>query len=400
MDGHGHVSAAPLAGLRVLDFGRYVAAPYCAMVLGDMGAEVIRVERPGGEDDRRIGLQGAHGETFAFVSLARGKKGVTLDLRQAGPAREVVRDLAARSDVLIHNFGPAAATGLGLAYEDVRPANPAIVYAAVSFSGGDRLGFDMMAQMGSGAAWLTGSEGEPPLRAGVPWVDYSTGLSAVIGILLALRQRDATGEGQAVDCALLRTAVSFTAPPIAEAMVAGIERPRLGNQGVYSGPSNLYRCRDGHVYLSAITSTTWRALARVIGCPELGTDPELRTPQQRFAQRDRLDRLIEAWTETRTVAEVVGELERAHVPGGPSATTAEVAGDPQVAGAGMLGTVDLGLPGFERVPVSRAPVRLSGVSPGPLGPPPRPGEHNDEVYGGLLGYDAARLADLRAAGVI
>jgi crotonobetainyl-CoA:carnitine CoA-transferase CaiB-like acyl-CoA transferase len=394
------VTALPLSGLRVLDFGRYIAAPYCAMVLGDMGAEVIRVERPGGEDDRRLGLEAAHGETFTFASLARGKKSVTLDLRQAEAAREVVRDLAARADVLLHNFGPGAAAALGLAYEDLRAVNPALVYAAISFSGGDRIGFDMMAQMGSGAASLTGSEGEPPLRAGVPWADYSTGLSAVVGILIALRHRDRTGEGQAVDCALLRTAVSFTAPAIAEAVVLGRERPRLGNQSAYLAPSNLYRCRDGHVYLAAITSATWRGLTRLIGCPELAADQALRTPQQRFEQRERLDALIERWTFGRTVAEALDGLASAHVPAGPHVTTAEAAEDPEVRDAGLLGSVDLGVPGFEAVPVSTTPVRLSAAPPGPLAPPPRPGQHNDEVYAGLLGYTPGRLAALHAAGVI
>jgi crotonobetainyl-CoA:carnitine CoA-transferase CaiB-like acyl-CoA transferase len=384
----------------VLDFGRYIAAPYCAMVLADMGADVIRVERPGGEDDRRLGLEAAHGETFTFVSLARGKRSVTLDLRQADAARDVVRDLVACADVLLHNFGPAAAGMLGLAYRDVRPANPALVYAAISFSGSDRIGFDMMAQMGSGAAALTGSAGEPPLRAGVPWVDYSTGLSAVIGILLALRQRDRTGEGQEVDCALLRTAVSFTAPAIAEALVMGRERPRLGNQTAYAAPSNLYRCQDGHVYAAAVTSAAWRALARLIGRPELGTDPALRTPEQRFAQRERLDALVERWTAVRTVAQVLDGLERAHVPGGPALTTAQVPADADVGAAGLLGSVDLGEPGYERVPVSATPVHLSGVTPRPPSAPPRPGQHNDEVYGGLLGYGAERLAALRATGVI
>jgi formyl-CoA transferase len=394
------VSAPPLAGLRVLDFGRYVAAPYCAMVLGDMGAEVIRVERPGGEDDRRLGLQAARGETFTFASLARGKKSVTVDLRRSFQAREVVRDLVARSDVLLHNFGPAAANGMGLAYEDVRPANPTIVYAAISFSGADRLGFDMMAQMASGAAALTGSDGEPPLRAGVPWVDYSTGLCAVTGILLALRQRDLTGEGQAVDCALLQTAVSFTAPAVAEASIAGRERPRLGNQPAYVSPSNLYRCRDGHVYLAAVTPGSWRALTRLIGCPGLGVDPALRTPEQRFEQRVRLDGLIERWSEVRTVAQVLRSLERAQVPAGEHVTTAGVAEHPEVRGGEMLGCVDLGAPGFERVPVSRTPVSLSSVPTSPLLPPPLAGEHNDEVYQGLLGYSQARLAALRADGVI
>ena len=333
----------PLAGLRVLDLGRFVAAPYCAMVLGDMGAEVIRVERPGGEDDRRLGLPAVRGETFTFASLARGKKSVTLDLRRGGRARDVLRDLVARSDVLVHNFGPAAAAGLGLEHQELAAANPALVSAAISFSGGPRTGFDMMAQMASGAAALTGFQGEVPLRAGVPWVDYGTGLSAVVGVLLALRQRDRTGRGQAVDCALLQTAVSFTAPALAEAVVAGRERPRLGNQPAYVAPSNLYRCRDGHVYLAAITPGTWRALALLIGRPGLAVDPALRTPEQRFDRRKRVDRLIARWTAALTVAEALHALEGAGVPAG---------------------------------------------------------EHNDEVYRGLLHYGRTRLAALEADGVI
>ena len=257
-----------------------------------------------------------------------------------------------------------------------------------------------MAQMASGAAALTGFQGEVPLRAGVPWVDYGTGLSAVVGVLLALRQRDRTGRGQAVDCALLQTAVSFTAPALAEAVVAGRERPRLGNQPAYVAPSNLYRCRDGHVYLAAITPGTWRALALLIGRPGLAVDPALRTPEQRFDRRKRVDRLIARWTAALTVAEALHALEGAGVPAGEHLSTARVAADPQVLGGEMLGCVDLGEPGFEHVPVSRTPVRLAGVPAAPLGPPPRPGEHNDEVYRGLLHYGRTRLAALEADGVI
>lgn len=199
-----------------------------------------------------------------------------------------------------------------------------------------------------------------------------------------------------MDCALLATAVSFTAPMIAEAVVAGQERPRHGNQAAYLGPSNLYRCRDGHVYVAAITSSTWRALTRLIGRPELAADPELRTPEARYAHRVRIDELIAGWTGERTVEEAVDQLARAHVPCGAHRSTAEAPDDPQVRLQAMLGCVDLGLPGLERVPVGLTPARLSRAPARPLGPPPRPGEHNDEVYGGLLGYSPETQERLRA----
>jgi crotonobetainyl-CoA:carnitine CoA-transferase CaiB-like acyl-CoA transferase len=391
----------PLQGIRVLDFGRFIAAPYCAMVLADLGAEVLRVERPGGDDDRRLGLEAANGETFTFTALARGKRGITLDPRRGDAAHEVLRDLVRWADVLIHNFGPEAATALRLTYEDVREHRPDIVYAAIScFGPGGGTGFDPMAQMASGAAMLSGFEADPPLRSGLPWADYGTGLAAAVGVLAALRHRDATGEGQSVDCALLQTAVSFMAPAIAEAVVAGTPRPRLGNQAAYLAPSNLYRCRDGLVYLAAVTSGTWRALAEVIGRPELGAAPDLRTAGQRFEQRDLLDAAITAWSERRTVREAVDELAVARVPAGAHLTPAEVAEDDRVRAGGMLDRVDLEVPGLERVPVSVTPLRLSRSAGRPPSRPPHPGEHNDETYRDELGYDEAHLAQLRSAGVI
>jgi crotonobetainyl-CoA:carnitine CoA-transferase CaiB-like acyl-CoA transferase len=395
----------PLTGIRVLDLGRYIAAPYCGMVLADLGAEVIRVERPRGEEDRYLGLRAVNGETYTFAGLARGKKAITLDLRQVDRARPVLCDLVARSDVFLHNFGPGAAAALRIGYDDIRAMAPGVIYVGISFAGSDgphanRTGFDMMAQMGSGAAAVTGLEGEPPLRTGVPWVDYGTGLSAAVGVLAALRQRDATGRGQAVDCALLQTALSFTAPMIAEAVVGGRERARLGNQTVYTAPSNLYRCRDGHVYLAAVTNSSWRALAAVIGHPDLGRAADLGTAELRFERRADLDPLIQAWTGERLVDEALAALERAQVPCGRFRTTADAADDAQVRAREMLGSVDLGTPGYERVPASRTPVRLSEHDGPRPARAPGVGQHNDEVYGRLLGYEEARIADLRAAGVI
>ena len=229
------MSLGVLDGLRVLDFGRFIAAPYCGMLLASMGADVIRVEGPGGDEDRRLGLTASNGENLTYPCLGRNKRGITLDLSGRAPARSILADLVARCDVLLHNFSPGAVRALGLTYEEVRRLKPDVIYTGISCYGADgpyanRRGFDPMARMSSGAAAVTGPEGHPPVRAGVPWADYATGLCATLGTVLALRHRDVTGEGQAVDCSLLKTAVSFMAPVIAEALVTGIERPRLGNR--------------------------------------------------------------------------------------------------------------------------------------------------------------------------
>jgi CoA:oxalate CoA-transferase len=398
-------TARGLAGVRVLDFGRFIAAPYCTMLLADLGAEVIRVERPNGEDDRLLGLRAPHGEAYTFAGLARAKRAVTLDVAAGPSARAVLADLVAHCDVFVHNFGPAAAEALGLTYEDIRGMRLDVVYAGISSNGSSgphatRTGFDPIAQMASGAAALTGQPAGVPTRSGVPWVDFSTGLAAAFGVVTALRHRDATGEGQAVDCSLLRTALSYTAPMVAEAVVGGCERPRLGNQAAYIAPSNLYPCRDGHVYVAAVSRTTWRALAGLIGEPEFAVDPKLATPELRFGERERIDEAIAAWTATRTVRQATQELAGAGVPNGPLQSTRDVVDDEQVRAEELLGHVDLGLPGLDRVPAPASPVRFSGLPAAIGGCPPSVGEHNVLVYGELLGYRKARLAALQAAGVV
>ncbi len=398
------ITKGALNGVRVLDLGRFISAPYCGMIMADMGAEVIRVERPGGDEDRRLGLKSANGENFTFPGLARNKKGITLDLRKA-ESREVLCLLIASSDVFLHNFSPATTMSLKLAHDDIRAIRQDIIYTGISCYGSEgpwslRPGFDPIAQMSAGAAALTGFEDEAPLRCGVPWVDYSTGLCAALGTVLALRHRDASGEGQAVDCALLQTAVSYTAPMIAEAVTAGRERPRLGNRTAYVGPTDLFSCRDGFVYIAAATETMWRSITRLIGHPELIDDPALQTDELRFDNRRQVDPLIAAWTAQRTVAEAVAELVTARIPCGVYHSTAEVPDHPQVRACGMLEYLDLGGAGLERVPIGALPIRFSST-PGkkPLRPP-RVGEHNREVYGTLLGYDSERLQSLEAQGVI
>jgi crotonobetainyl-CoA:carnitine CoA-transferase CaiB-like acyl-CoA transferase len=394
-----------LQGTRVLDLGRYVAAPYCSLVLADLGAEIVRVERPGGEADRTLGLRASNGESYVFASLARNKKGVTLDLRAGEQARMVLHDLIGASDVLLHNFAPPAAAALGLGYDEVRAVRPDIVYVAISSFGSrgpaaGRTGFDPIAQVASGAAAVTGDEDGGPLRAGIPWVDYATGLSAAVGTLAALLHRAQTGEGQEVACALLRTAVSFTSAVLAEAAIGGCERPRLGNQPAHVGAANLYPCADGHVYVAAVSPAAWRAVARLAGAPELGDDAQLATPEQRFERRADVDAVVAGWTARRTVEEAVAALDAARVPCAAYVTPAQVVGDAQVLANDMLAYVDLEQAGLERVPACATPVAWSALEPPATARPPRPGEHNEALYGELLGYGPERLAGLREAGVI
>jgi len=399
------MAEAALKGVRVIDFGRFIAAPYCAAILADLGAEVIRVERPGGAEDRSVGRKAANGENFVYPGLGRNKKAVSLELAAGVEARVVLADLVRRADVFLHSLTPSVARAGRLGYEDVRALRPDIVYTGVTCFGprgeeADRPGFDPIAQCISGAASLNGFDHEPPLRAAVPWVDYSTGLALAVGVLAALRHRERTGEGQEVTASLFGTAVSFVAPMAAEAFISGEKRLRLGNRAPYTGPSDLYRCRDGYVFVSAATDGMWRALATTIGHAELLDDPGLRTNEQRFQRRGEVDALVAQWMADRNVAEVERTMAEKRIPCGRCQEPDDLPHDQHVALNGMLEWVDLEAPGLERVPVTGTPMRLAATPGSVRSRAPRPGEHNREIYGDLLGYDEARMAALAAAGII
>lgn len=394
-----------LEDIRVLDFGRFIACPYCGMILCDMGAEVIRIERSGGEEDRNFGLLGPNGENTAYPSYARNKKGITLNLMNNATARDVLADLVRVSDVVIHNFSPYAARLMGLTYEQLIRYKKDIILTAVSCYGSDgpysnRIGFDPIAQAMSGAMSITGYPDGVPLRSHIPWVDYSTALANAVGTLLALRHRDRTGEGQMVDLSLLRTAVSFMAPIIAEAEVFQQLRPKIGNRGCYVGPSDLFKCNDGYVYISAIMNTLWARLLRIIGHEELLDDKELYNDFQRFEFRHKVDPLIQEWTIKHRVEEVQARLEEARIPCGRLLNANEVSKDPHVKSCRMIETVDLEEPGLEEVPVCGIPFKLS-KTPGKIETrAPKVGEHNRSVYRDLLGYSEERLAFLKDKGAI
>ena len=222
-----------LEDLRVLDFGRFIAGPYCGMLLADMGAEVIRIDRPGGEEDRTAGLTGSNGENLSFPNYARNKKGITLDVFDKGHGQRVLADLVKQSDVVLHSFSPEAARRAGLIYEDLVKINPRIIVTAISCFGStgpysDRTGFDFIAQAMSGAMKIGGFPDKPPIRAFVNPMDHGTGAIAAFGTMVALRHRDQTGEGQLVDLALFQTALTYVVPFIAEAEVLEKSGPSSG----------------------------------------------------------------------------------------------------------------------------------------------------------------------------
>ncbi len=394
-----------LEGVRVLDFGRFIAAPYCGMILADMGAEVIRIDRPGGEEDRRHGLKASNGGNLSFPSYARNKKCISLNVLSKDAPRDVLEDLVRKSDVFLHNFSPGAIKAFNLTYDDIRAIKSDIIYTGVSCYGAtgpyaERVGFDQIAQIFSGAAALNGYEGEPPLRASLPWVDYSTALCATIGTLLALRHRDATGEGQMVDCALLQTAMSFMAPMIAEAEVLGMERPRLGNRSPYVSPTDLYKCSDGYVYIATLMEGMCRKMMKIVGHEEILENPEYDTDIKRFEHRDFIDPLVAGWMEKHSVEEVVATMDENRIPCGVYHSSANVASDPHVQARKMLEYSDLGVPGLENVPICGIPIRLSATPGDVHSAAPKVGEHNDEYYRDLLGYSEEKLAALKDSGFV
>ena len=396
-----------LDDIRVIDFGRFIACPYCGMMLADMGAEVIRVERPGGEEDRTTGLIGPNGQNVSYPSYARNKKGITLNLmgKDNDKALAVLADLIRQADVVIHNFSPNAARMMGLTYEKLTAIRPDIILTAISCYGStgpyaNRTGFDFIAQALSGAMALGGFPELPPQRSHLPYVDFSTGLCATIATLLALRHRDQTGEGQVADLALLQTAVSFTSPQIAEAETLGRLRPRVGNRAPYLGPSDLYKCKDGYVFIATIMDTLWRRLAEAIGHQELVEDPELQSDLQRFEHREKIDPLVAQWTEERSVDEVIAVMEQARIPCSRYLELDEVSKNPQVEARNMVEYVDMEEPGLERLPICGMPIQLSKTPSRIERRAPRVGEHNDDIYRGLLGYSEDRISALQSEGII
>ncbi|HEX8089042.1 MAG TPA: CoA transferase, partial [Blastocatellia bacterium] len=325
--------AGPLKGIRVIDFGRFIAGPYCAMMLADFGAEVIRVERREGGEDRTVGPLTEGGEGGLFLTVNRNKRGITLDPAHA-LAERIISRLVKTADVVIVNLPLDVMRKLRLDYDSLRAVKDDIILVMASAFGpegpySDRIGFDGVAQAMSGAMSLTGFP-SAPVRSIVSWADYGTALHAAFGAMVALYHRRQTGRGQLIDVSLLATGVTFMTPLLAERGVTGIRRERIGNTGFYTAPSDVYATRDGWVIVPTIGDQMFRRWARLVGREDLIGDPRCSDDIARGNNSGIINDVMSDWCAARTRDEAVAQMEAARIPCGPVYDLGEVLDDPQV----------------------------------------------------------------------
>jgi crotonobetainyl-CoA:carnitine CoA-transferase CaiB-like acyl-CoA transferase len=394
---------AVLAGVRVLDFGRYVAGPYCATLLGYLGAEVIRVEKRDGGEDRYIAPIAASGEGSVFFQTACNKKSLTLDPASA-QGREIVQRLVRSADVVVANLPPSGLKSLGLDYASLRAIRPDIILATQSSFGdqgplAEHGGFDGVGQAMSGAMYMTGLPGHP-VKAAAPYVDYSTAVLSAFGTLAALLQRAQTGQGQEVQTNLLGTALAVFGSHLIEQSALAIDRVPTGNRVQTSAPSDVFATRDGHVLTHTVGNGLFRRWAKLMGDAQRWIDdPRLQSDQSRGDHSDEILARMRQWCSERTTDEALRELQAAGLPAGPVHTLQQALDHPQVAAMQALHAITdfPGLRGPASVP--NLPVRLGVSGGGITHRPPLLGEHTDEVLRGL-GYSAGEIADLRHARVV
>lgn len=395
-----------LEGLRVLDIGRYVAGPYCATLLGYFGAEVIRVERREGGEDRYIAplfmrAGGGPGEGGLFVQTACGKKSVALDYSSEGGRAALLR-LAAASDIVVANMTAPALEKLGLDWPHFSKNNPrGILVTQTSFGSTgpdrDKGGFDGVAQAMSGAMYLTGTPGHP-VKAGAPYVDFSTAVFSALGVMAALMDREKSGRGQHVETSLLGTALGVMNAHLAEQAVTNINRQGTGNRVQTSAPSDVFATADGHILVHTVGDGLFRRWANLVGRPELGDDPRYQGDQARGDRRDELCAIMAAWAEARTSADALAALDAAGVPSGPVLTQQQALDNRQAAAMAFFKWIDIaGAPA--PAPVVDLPIRFSSLEAGAQGQPPLLGEHTEAILGDT-GFTDAEIAALKRAGAI
>ncbi|MDO8434146.1 MAG: CoA transferase [Candidatus Binatus sp.] len=398
-----HDLTGPLEGIRVIDATTSWAGPMCACMLADLGADVIKVEAREGEVSRRIPpfLPGHDTPVgFAQASVNRNKRSLTLDLRHP-EGREIFLKLTKRSDIIVQNFRPGTFDKWGIGYEDARAVKPDIIYISISGYGQfgpihDRVAYDPLAQAMSGFISMNGTADGPPVKAPTWICDDLGGLHGAIGALSALRHRDRTGEGQHVDVAML-DAMLFQSNGFLTLAALGLEPKRMGNEFSFSIPSNVYRCRDGHVLAGVLLDTHWKVVARMAGRPDLAENPDYATIPGRMKNRAECDAMLAAWCAARTVDEAVEECAKLGIACAKVRTYTEAARDPNTLERDML--QEVAQEDGKLAPITGPAAKFSRTPTRVRSGAPRLGAHTDEVLE-ELGIDAKSRERLRSSGVI
>jgi crotonobetainyl-CoA:carnitine CoA-transferase CaiB-like acyl-CoA transferase len=393
--------AGVLDGIRVLDFGRYIAGPFCAGLLGDLGADVIRVEKVRGSEDRFIVPLTDTGDGAMFLQVNRNKRGLTLNPMKPD-GREVVRRLTATADIVVANLPDSTLTAMRLDYGSLSAVKPDIILTSVSAFGAggpysEKVGFDGIGQAMSSAMYLSGRPDEPT-KSYVPWVDFTTALSATVGTLAALMARQQTGRGQQVKGSLLASALTVANPTLIEQAVTAPDRVATQNRSQVSAPSDAHRTSDGWILVQSLGQPLFERWTRLMGESHWLEDPRFKDDMSRGDHGEVISERMARWCAERTTEQALAALEEARLPAGPVYSPQQALDDPHVQAVGFLKT--MGFPGSPvSAPIADTPFSLSETQTGIRHRAPLLGEHTDEILA-ELGYEPTEIAALRVARVI
>ncbi|GAA0546302.1 CaiB/BaiF CoA transferase family protein [Actinomadura livida] len=403
-DGAAQAARGPLSDLRVVEMGQLLAGPFCGQLLGDFGAEVIKLESPGaGDPMRQWGREKPHGKSLWWPVVARNKKSVTCNLRTE-EGQDLARRIIERADIVVENFRPGTLERWGLDYERLREINPGLVLVRVSGFGqtgpySPRAGYGSIGEAMGGIRYVTGDPGNAPSRAGISLGDSLAAVFATIGTLVAVHNRTRTGRGQVVDSAIYEAVLAMMESLLPEWAVAGYQRERTGSVLPNVSPSNVYPTASGEMILIAANQdTVFARLAKTMGRPELSDDPRYAGHAARGRNMAELDDIIAAWSAGVETAELLQTLHDNGVPAGRIYTAKDMFEDPHFAARDAI--VRLAHPDFGELPMHNAFPKLSETPGAVRHPGPGLGEHNQEVYGGLLDLDQAQISALSERGVI